>query len=205
VAAIHGFALGGGLELALGCHYRVAQAGARLGLPEVNLGLVPGGGGTQRLPRLIGVLPALEMIQSGKPLDAAAALAAGLVDAVAEGDLLDAALSYALERAALASHPVASRRALSADGVDFSAARARVNPKARNAIAQRVWTRSAGCSTRWSRATPPRRCATCSSPRRRRRAFPAADARARSDAWASWAPAPWAGGSPWRFPTPATP
>lgn len=138
VAAIHGFALGGGLELALGCHYRIAQAGARLGLPEVNLGLVPGGGGTQRLPRLIGVLPALEMIQSGKPLDAAAALAAGLVDAVAEGDLLDAALSYALERAALASHPVASRRALSADGVDFSAARARVDPKARNAIAQRA-------------------------------------------------------------------
>lgn len=138
VAAIHGFALGGGLELALGCHYRIAQAGARLGLPEVNLGLVPGGGGTQRLPRLIGAMAAVEMIQSGKPLDAASALAAGLVDAVAEGDLLEFALSYARERAKLGTHPVASRRALNGDGVDFAAVRARLNPKARNAIAQRA-------------------------------------------------------------------
>lgn len=138
VAAIHGFALGGGLELALGCHYRIAQAGARLGLPEVNLGLVPGGGGTQRLPRLIGAMAAAEMIQSGKPLDAASALAAGLVDAVAEGDLLEFALSHARERAKLDSHPVAARRALNADGADFAALRARLNPKARNAIAQRA-------------------------------------------------------------------
>lgn len=138
LAAIHGFALGGGLELALGCHYRVAQTGARLGLPEVNLGLVPGGGGTQRLPRLIGVMPALDMIQTGKPLEASAALAAGLVDAVAEGDLLAAALPYALECAAQASHPIASRRALSAQGADFPGARARLNPKARNALAQRA-------------------------------------------------------------------
>ncbi|WP_258127479.1 3-hydroxyacyl-CoA dehydrogenase NAD-binding domain-containing protein [Achromobacter anxifer] len=138
VAAIHGFALGGGLELTLGCHYRVALAGSRLGLPEVNLGLVPGGGGTQRLPRLTGAPFALGMIQSGKPLDAAAALAAGMVDAVVEGDLLDAALSYARERATLDSHPLASRRVLNAGGIDFAAARAGVNPKARNAIAQRA-------------------------------------------------------------------
>ncbi len=138
VAAIHGFALGGGLELALGCHYRVAQAGSKMGLPEVNLGLVPGGGGTQRLPRLIGVPRALDMIQSGKPMDATAAMAAGLVDAVAEGDLLDFALSYARERAAQVSHPLAARRVLDGGGMDFAAARANVNPKARNAIAQRA-------------------------------------------------------------------
>lgn len=138
VAAIHGFALGGGLELALGCHYRVAQADSKTGLPEVNLGLVPGGGGTQRLPRLIGVPRALDMIQSGKPMDVTAAMAVGLVDAVAEGDLLDFALSYARERAAQDSHPLAARRALDAGGVDFAAARAGVNPKARNAIAQRA-------------------------------------------------------------------
>jgi len=138
VAAIHGFALGGGLELALGCHYRVAQAGSKMGLPEVNLGLVPGGGGTQRLPRVIGVPRALGMMQSGKPLDAAAALAVGLVDAVTEGDLLDFALSYARERAPQDSHPLAARRALDGGGVDFEAARAGVNPKARNAIAQRA-------------------------------------------------------------------
>jgi len=138
VAAIHGFALGGGLELALGCHYRVAQAGARLGLPEVNLGLVPGGGGTQRLPRLVGVARALGMIQAGTPVDAAAALAAGLVDAVTDGDVLDLALSYARDRAGQTGHPVASRRAVQASGVDFAAVRAGLNPKARNAQAQQA-------------------------------------------------------------------
>ena len=71
VAALHGNALGGGLEIALGCHYRCAQTGTRLGLPEVNLGLIPGGGGTQRLPRLIGVEPALQLIGTGKPVSAA--------------------------------------------------------------------------------------------------------------------------------------
>jgi 3-hydroxyacyl-CoA dehydrogenase len=95
IAAIHGAALGGGLEVALGCHYRVADAKARLGLPEVKLGLLPGAGGTQRLPRLIGPLPAVEMILSGEPLGANAALAAGLVDAIAEGDLREAATAMA--------------------------------------------------------------------------------------------------------------
>lgn len=148
VAAIHGFALGGGLELALGCHYRVAQAGARLGLPEVNLGLVPGGGGTQRLPRLIGVAPALKMIQTGTPVDAAAALKSGLLDAVTEGDLMDLALSYALDRAAEVTHPVAGQRAVDGHGVDFAAARATLNPKARNAQAQRAATDCVEAATR---------------------------------------------------------
>ncbi len=86
VAAIHGAALGGGLEVALAAHYRVALPGAQLGLPEVNLGLLPGAGGTQRAPRLMGVKPAAEMMLGGKPLNAKAALAAGLVDRLAEGD-----------------------------------------------------------------------------------------------------------------------
>ncbi|MGE8638122.1 MAG: 3-hydroxyacyl-CoA dehydrogenase NAD-binding domain-containing protein [Achromobacter sp.] len=148
IAAIHGFALGGGVELALGCHYRVAQAGARLGLPEVNLGLVPGGGGTQRLPRLIGVAPALRMIQTGAPLDAAAALKSGLLDAVTEGELMDLALSYARDRATEATHPVVGQRAVDDHGVDFAAARAALNPKARNAQAQRAATDCVEAATR---------------------------------------------------------
>ncbi|MER9757176.1 3-hydroxyacyl-CoA dehydrogenase NAD-binding domain-containing protein [Mesorhizobium sp. M0166] len=100
VAAIHGTALGGGLELALGCHFRVADRAARLGLPEVKLGLLPGGGGTVRLPRLVGPLKALSMIVSGTPVGAAEALADGLVDAVFDGDLMAQAVSFAADMAA---------------------------------------------------------------------------------------------------------
>src|ERR1700704_5374523 len=81
-AAMHGTALGAGLELALGCHYRVASPGTRLGLPEVKLGLIPGAGGTQRLPRLVGIEKALAMIASGEPITADEALELGLIDAV---------------------------------------------------------------------------------------------------------------------------
>ena len=95
VAAIHGTALGGGLETALGAHWRVAVASAKLGLPEVKLGLIPGAGGTQRLPRLVGVPQALEMITSGAPVSAKAALGGGLVDEIVEGDLRTGALAYA--------------------------------------------------------------------------------------------------------------
>ena len=94
VAAIHGNALGGGLELALGCAYRVAAPGANLGLPEVSLGIIPGAGGTQRLPRIIGVAPALDMIVSGKPIKAEKGLALGLIDELADGDLVDAAVKF---------------------------------------------------------------------------------------------------------------
>ncbi|HTR26727.1 MAG TPA: 3-hydroxyacyl-CoA dehydrogenase NAD-binding domain-containing protein [Terriglobales bacterium] len=94
VAAIHGLALGGGLELAMACHYRIAHKNAKLGLPEVNLGIIPGAGGTQRLPRLIGAHAALEMILSGTPIPAAEAKAKGLVDEVVEGELIEAALAY---------------------------------------------------------------------------------------------------------------
>lgn len=95
VAAIHGSALGGGLELALGCHFRVAVESAKLGLPEVNLGLIPGAGGTQRLPRLVGVEPAVEMITSGKPVSAAKAGVLGLVDQVVSSELADSAIAFA--------------------------------------------------------------------------------------------------------------
>ena len=110
VAAIHGQALGLGLEFALGCHYRVAQRGAKLGLPEVKLGLLPGGGGTQRLPRLVGVEKAAAMIVSGNPVDADEALAIGLVDEVIAGELLPAALDFARRMASRTEHPVLSRR-----------------------------------------------------------------------------------------------
>lgn len=95
VAALHGTALGGGLETALGCHYRCALAGASLGFPEVNLGLLPGAGGTQRLPRLAGIKQAMEMILSGKPIDAEAALTAGIIDRILEGELRKGAVDYA--------------------------------------------------------------------------------------------------------------
>jgi 3-hydroxyacyl-CoA dehydrogenase len=96
IAAIHGTALGGGLEVALCAHYRVAVPSAKLGLPEVNLGLLPGAGGTQRLPRIVGVEQALEMVTSGKPIGAKQAAAGGLVDEVVEeGQLLPAAVAYA--------------------------------------------------------------------------------------------------------------
>ena len=95
IAAIQGAALGGGLELALACHYRIAAPDARFGLPEVTLGLLPGGGGTQRLPRLVGAQAALDMMLTGKPVDAATALSLGLVDAVAHGDLVGEALALA--------------------------------------------------------------------------------------------------------------
>ena len=95
IAAIHGHALGGGLELAMGCHYRVTTPEARLGQPEVKIGITPGAGGTQRLPRLVGLPLALEMIVGGDPIDAKTALERGLIDRIVAGDLRSGALSFA--------------------------------------------------------------------------------------------------------------
>ncbi len=96
IAAIHGTALGGGLETALSCHYRVGVPSAKFGLPEVKLGLLPGAGGTQRLPRIVGVPKALEMVTSGTPIGAKEALATGLIDEIAPEDgLHDAAVAFA--------------------------------------------------------------------------------------------------------------
>jgi 3-hydroxyacyl-CoA dehydrogenase len=104
VMAIHGTAFGGGLETAMAGHYRVAVASAQVGQPEVKLGIIPGAGGTQRLPRLAGVGKATEMCAFGEPIDAKAALAAGIIDKIVEGDLLQGALEFA--------HGVAGRLAL---------------------------------------------------------------------------------------------
>ncbi len=95
IAAIHGTALGGGLEIPLSCHFRIALPSAKVGLPEVKLGLLPGAGGTQRLPRVAGVQAALEMITSGVPVPAARAKDLGILDAIIEGDLKAEALAFA--------------------------------------------------------------------------------------------------------------
>jgi 3-hydroxyacyl-CoA dehydrogenase len=94
VAAMHGTALGGGLELALACHYRVATADAKMGLPEITLGLIPGAGGTQRLPRVVGALAALDMIIAGNQVDATTAQRLGLIDAVISGELSEGTQQY---------------------------------------------------------------------------------------------------------------
>src|ERR671912_1305217 len=110
VAAIHGTALGGGLEIALGCHYRVALPDAKLGTPEVKLGLLPGAGGTQRLPRVAGVRKALEMCATGNPISAKEAFDCGLVDRMIEGELVPHAVGYAEEVREVRPLPKSSER-----------------------------------------------------------------------------------------------
>ncbi|MEZ5749180.1 MAG: 3-hydroxyacyl-CoA dehydrogenase NAD-binding domain-containing protein [Caenibius sp.] len=105
ITVIHGSALGGGLEVAMGCHFRLATPAAKMGLPEVTLGIMPGAGGTQRLPRLIGVAKALEMTAHGAPIGAAEAKELGLVDAIVEGDPLQAALEFARKVVADGTQP----------------------------------------------------------------------------------------------------
>jgi len=95
VAAINGYAFGGGLELALACTFRIAAPTAKMGLPEIKLGLIPGYGGTQRLPRVVGEARALDMILSGRTVEAEEALRIGLVHRIAEGDPVQAAIGYA--------------------------------------------------------------------------------------------------------------
>ncbi|WP_395614393.1 3-hydroxyacyl-CoA dehydrogenase NAD-binding domain-containing protein [Allosphingosinicella sp.] len=121
VAAIHGTALGGGLEVALSCHYRVAVPSAKLGVPEVKLGLLPGAGGTQRLPRVAGVEKALEMAATGNPIGAKEAQAIGLVDRLIEGELLPHAVAFAEEVREVRPLPKSSER-------DEKLAEARANP-----------------------------------------------------------------------------
>jgi 3-hydroxyacyl-CoA dehydrogenase len=143
VAAIHGTAFGGGLEVALGCHYRVAIAAAKVGLPEVKLGLLPGAGGTQRLPRLIGIEAALAIIVSGDPVPASQAAKAGVIDKIIEGDLLEGALDYARGLAAQKA-PLRKVRDLNVDSGKtpsgfFDEARKRVAKEKKNLFApQRI-------------------------------------------------------------------
>ena len=120
VAAIHGTALGGGLEVALGCHYRVAVPNAKLGVPEVKLGLLPGAGGTQRLPRVAGVPKALAMCATGNPISAKQAADCGLVDRIVEGELIPHAVAFAEEVRDIRPLPKSSARQDKVDAVDPS-------------------------------------------------------------------------------------
>lgn len=97
IAAINGYAFGGGLELAMACSFRIAAPRAKMGLPEIKLGLIPGYGGTQRLPRLVGEARALELVLTGRTVDAEEALRIGLVNRLAEGDVLAGAKAFAAE------------------------------------------------------------------------------------------------------------
>src|SRR5690348_12565784 len=136
VAAIHGYALGGGLETALACHYRVAVPSAKVGLPEVQIGILPGAGGTQRLPRLIGPKAALEMITSGRHVPAAEAAGLGIVDELAsEGQLKDAAMAFARRIADTRPLPrIRDRNEKLAEGTPalFEATRKSIARRARN-------------------------------------------------------------------------
>ncbi|MGI9201549.1 MAG: 3-hydroxyacyl-CoA dehydrogenase NAD-binding domain-containing protein [Woeseiaceae bacterium] len=137
VAAIHGTALGGGFEVTLGCHYRIALDSAKVGLPEVKLGLFPGAGGTQRVPRLAGIPAAIEMMGSGAPLGATKAAEIGLLDAVVSGDLRDEALAYAKELLAN-DKPIRRTSALAVEQVEagvFDAAKAQFAKRARGQVA----------------------------------------------------------------------
>ncbi|GAC1329739.1 MAG: 3-hydroxyacyl-CoA dehydrogenase NAD-binding domain-containing protein [Steroidobacteraceae bacterium] len=135
VASINGLALGGGLELAMACHYRVAAAAAQLGLPEVKLGLLPGAGGTQRLPRLVGVERALDMIVSGNPLSARDLAKSSLLDSTVEGAVEPAALAFA-ERLVAEKRPSKKVRDIRIDRSDaqtlFDSARGAVASRARH-------------------------------------------------------------------------
>src|SRR5881628_2948926 len=109
ICAIHGTAFGGGLEVAMACHYRLAAPKAQVGQPEVKLGLIPGAGGTQRLPRLAGVAKAVEMCALGDPADAVEALKFGIVDKIIDADLRKGAVSFAREIVALGNAPPRTR------------------------------------------------------------------------------------------------
>ncbi len=136
LAAIHGTALGGGLEVALACHYRCAVPTALFGLPEVKLGLLPGAGGTQRLPRVVGVPAALEMITSGEPIAAPAALAQGLLDEIVPGELLSGALACA-ERLLREKRPLRKLRDLT-DKIAAAARQPALFADFRKALARRA-------------------------------------------------------------------
>ncbi|WP_425101926.1 3-hydroxyacyl-CoA dehydrogenase NAD-binding domain-containing protein [Tropicibacter sp. S64] len=136
VAALGGVALGGGLELAMACHSRIAVAGAKVGLPEVNIGIIPGSGGTVRLPRLVPMTTAIRLATGGKPIAAQDAFEAGLIDRVAQGDLLTEAAEMALDLAA-AGRPVPAldRDLVAGEAIDWDAQEALLRKRSRGAAA----------------------------------------------------------------------
>jgi 3-hydroxyacyl-CoA dehydrogenase len=148
LAAVHGTALGGGLEVAMACHYRLAHRMSTLGLPEVTLGLLPGATGTQRLPRLVGVERALDMMLSGEPVAAGAAMEAGLVDKLTGEDLLAEAISYAEKLAKPGPRRVRDLAVEPVDAAVFDAARKRISQKARGLLSPERIIRSVELATR---------------------------------------------------------
>jgi 3-hydroxyacyl-CoA dehydrogenase len=141
VAAIHGTAFGGGLETAMGFHYRVAAPSAQVGQPEVKLGIIPGAAGTQRLPRLAGVVKATQMCADGNPIGAKEALELGIVDRIVEGDLLQGAIAFLREKIAAGERPPKTRERNDKLGDEatnaavFEAARAQAQKTARGMLA----------------------------------------------------------------------
>lgn len=139
IAAIRGAALGGGLELALGCHLRIVGPDVKLALPEVNLGIIPGSGGTQRLPRLIGIEAAVKLVAENLTLDAKSALSLGLADHLADEPLLDAAVDLALQAAESPLPTPAGKRSIAAPPPEFwEEAEARIKRSARGASAPAI-------------------------------------------------------------------
>jgi 3-hydroxyacyl-CoA dehydrogenase len=133
VAAIHGMALGGGMEVAMACHYRVALADAQVGQPECKLGLIPGAGGTQRLPRLVGTLKAAELCAMGDPIPAPQAVEWGAVDKIIEGDLITGAVAFAKSVAGKPAPKTSELTArLGADAQELAALREQVKKAKRN-------------------------------------------------------------------------
>ena len=140
VVALHGFAFGGGLELSLGCNYRIGTPSVKLGLPEVNIGLIPGAGGTQRLPRLIGAERAMDMILNSKSVSASEALSLGILDALFDEDsFLEDSIFFALARAEEGGpYPILSTKKIAIDDYKiFKSAREKIERRARGLVAPR--------------------------------------------------------------------
>ncbi len=154
VMAIHGQAFGGGLELAMAGHYRVASPSAQVGQPEVKLGIIPGAGGTQRLPRLVGIAKAVEMCAEGKPVSARDAATLGLIDRLIDGDLLTGAVTFAREIAAKPAPKTRERKSNDKQGTAadtaaiFSAARDTARKKQRGLIAPQAAIDAVEASTK---------------------------------------------------------
>lgn len=146
ISAIHGTALGGGLEVALGTHYRVAVPSAKVGLPEVHLGILPGAGGTQRLPRLIGAVKAIDLITSGRHASAAEALDLGIIDEIQEGDVEEVGLAFARGIVAAGKGPRPVGALPRPEAIDFDAAHAKALKAGRGQIAPATAIRSIECA-----------------------------------------------------------
>ena len=142
IASMHGVSLGGGLETAMGAHYRVATPDAKVGLPEVHLGIIPGAGGTQRLPRLAGGEASVGMVTPGRHVGAKEALACGIVDKVADGTPLENGLAYAEELIAANAGPRPVRDMPAKDPLDWDAVHAAVEAKARGQLSPGVTVRA---------------------------------------------------------------